>query len=358
MSHRQMGMFVLCFAIAVPVAADDKANAATDRSGAMNNVCKASDALGATVKNRQNESLGELEDFAMTKEGEIRYAIIGHGGVVGIGETYTAVPWDRIMVDYTKKSIVLDMTLEKLKSAPKLKQEGYRELYDASWRAQLDSSFVDAADSKPRQEDKPEGSAAAASAQFFFASNLIGANVQGPNPDDGAVADINDLVVAKSHKKTHADQAADLRGKDDQPDAADRPQQGRGDKGLAKHGLKQAPERIEFAIIGVGGALEIGETDIAVPFKALTLRTEGEDRELLVSLSMTEKQLQNAPKLKQENYADLSNEQFVTRTNEFFNVTVRTEIETERPAKEGDKNKRPQPQQPNQEQPNQQDRDQ
>lgn len=54
---------------------------------------KASDLLGATVKNRQGETLGQIEDLAINLgEGRVAYVVLSTGGVLGIAKKVVAVP--------------------------------------------------------------------------------------------------------------------------------------------------------------------------------------------------------------------------------------------------------------------------
>lgn len=56
-----------------------------------------SDARGASVTNLQNEKIGEIQETLIEPaSGLIRFAIIGVGGFLGMGETRVAVTVDRV----------------------------------------------------------------------------------------------------------------------------------------------------------------------------------------------------------------------------------------------------------------------
>ena len=81
--------------------------------------------IGQSVYTGQNESIGEVNDLIMKKDGGLVAAIIGVGGFLGIGEKDVAVPMDKITVaqntqDGTVK-LTTSETAETLKAAPQFK---------------------------------------------------------------------------------------------------------------------------------------------------------------------------------------------------------------------------------------------
>ena len=49
---------------------------------------------GTDVVNQAGEKLGKIEDVAIDKvSGDVAYAILSFGGVLGIGAKYYPVPW-------------------------------------------------------------------------------------------------------------------------------------------------------------------------------------------------------------------------------------------------------------------------
>lgn len=278
--------------------ADDKSNVGDKETqankGKLTEVRRVHSLMGADITNRQDESLGEVKDLALTRDGEIRYAIVGHGGVLGIGESYIAVPWKMMNPDFENKTFRLDISKAELEKAPTFDQDNYQELNNQAWLAKVNQHFnVDKATDKAAdattdqatpadQQDKKKMS----DHRLVRASQIIGANVK--NAQKEAIADVNDLVL-------------------------------------------ESRDKVCFAIIGEGGFLEIGENAVAVPFKALNL-VEMEGNELAVTLNMTAEKLKQAPVLKQENYQDLMDESFVENARRFFNVNERGEVETEAPA--------------------------
>ena len=105
-----------------------QARMAHHRSDRLNGADKASDIIGMTVKNYQNEKLGKVEDLAVDVEsGRIVQVIISTGGFVGVGDRLTAVPPGALHHDVANKVLHLDANKEKLKSAPEFKNAKWAE---------------------------------------------------------------------------------------------------------------------------------------------------------------------------------------------------------------------------------------
>ena len=69
----------------------------TQRMGRLNDAAKASDVIGMTVKNYQDEKLGKVEDLGVDVEsGRIVQVVVATGGFIGIGDSLRAVPPGRL----------------------------------------------------------------------------------------------------------------------------------------------------------------------------------------------------------------------------------------------------------------------
>src|SRR4030081_1065378 len=91
-----------------------------------------SEIKGTKVINLQNEKIGEIEDLLVDPaSGLVRFAIIGVGGFLGLGETKGAVPWTAFAIskEGDKPKYVLDATKYMLKNAPKIEGKNYDKLF-------------------------------------------------------------------------------------------------------------------------------------------------------------------------------------------------------------------------------------
>ena len=107
---------------------------------------RAAELIGADVRNTANEDLGEIEDVVLAPEsGKIEYAIMSHGGFLGMGEEQVAVPWDAFMVtdDEAGRIFVLNMSEETLEEAPSFERGGWSDVDNERWRRENDRHFTE-----------------------------------------------------------------------------------------------------------------------------------------------------------------------------------------------------------------------
>jgi len=84
---------------------------------------------GANVKSKNGEDLGKLDDIVLDRQtGQIKFAIVGKGGVLGVGEKSHPVPWQEVRID-SEKQVTLNVDKQKLQSAPTVTSD-YQELND------------------------------------------------------------------------------------------------------------------------------------------------------------------------------------------------------------------------------------
>ena len=108
------------------------------RPARLNDAAKASDLIGMTVNNNQNEKLGKVEDLAVDLEsGRVVQVILSTGGFLGIGDTLTAVPPGALYRDVTNKVLNLDADKEKLKGAPKFEMSNWAEYSNSNRLAEV-----------------------------------------------------------------------------------------------------------------------------------------------------------------------------------------------------------------------------
>ena len=112
------------------------------RADRLNGAAKASDLIGMTVKNYQDEKLGKVEDLAVDVEsGRVLQVIVSVGGFIGIGDTLTAVPPSAFHHDVAQKVLHLEANKEKLKNAPKFEMSKWADYSDSNHLAHVYSYY-------------------------------------------------------------------------------------------------------------------------------------------------------------------------------------------------------------------------
>lgn len=90
---------------------------------------RASKLIGTTVRNNANESIGDINELVLGKDGKVVGVVIGVGGFLGMGEHQVAVNFDslRVSQDSNNRTVVsLNATKDSLKAAPEWRWVGDR----------------------------------------------------------------------------------------------------------------------------------------------------------------------------------------------------------------------------------------
>jgi len=87
---------------------------------------RASKLIGARVANAANETVGDINEVILGKDGKVAAVVIGVGGFLGMGEREVAVEFSslRLKQDGGKTVVTIDATKDALKTAPEWKWSG------------------------------------------------------------------------------------------------------------------------------------------------------------------------------------------------------------------------------------------
>ena len=81
-----------------------------------NNMVQATSVIGVDVQSPTKEDLGKIEDIMIDKlSGEVHYAVLSFGGILGIGDKLFALPWRALHYSVENKCF----TLKTAKAFPK-----------------------------------------------------------------------------------------------------------------------------------------------------------------------------------------------------------------------------------------------
>jgi len=79
----------------------------------------ASKVEGRPVFDRAGERLGAVKELYIDKlTGEVEFAALSVGGVMGLGATYHPLPWRALTYDTEKDGFVVDVDRERLEQSP------------------------------------------------------------------------------------------------------------------------------------------------------------------------------------------------------------------------------------------------
>lgn len=73
-----------------------------------------SELMDKDVRNAQDEELGKVQNLLVSADGRITHAVVGAGGVLGVGQDMYAVPWDRLQFSPDQEHVVLNVPQDQL----------------------------------------------------------------------------------------------------------------------------------------------------------------------------------------------------------------------------------------------------
>lgn len=122
----------IAMAIAAPALAEDTKTpkaASPEASVSFVTVAAAEDRrtsewIGAPVKNANDETVGDINDFVMGSDGKITAIVAGVGGFLGLGEKNVGLPFDSVELSQTsdgKRVAMVNVSKDELMNAPDFK---------------------------------------------------------------------------------------------------------------------------------------------------------------------------------------------------------------------------------------------
>lgn len=94
---------------------------------------------GTTVYNRNGDNLGTIDHLMIDKiSGQVEYAVMSTGGFLGIGESYSPVPWHSLTYDVNMGGYVIDADRARLEKAPRFTSNAQPNWSDRSYAERVD----------------------------------------------------------------------------------------------------------------------------------------------------------------------------------------------------------------------------
>jgi sporulation protein YlmC with PRC-barrel domain len=119
---------------------DDKTSSSTVR---------ASQLIGANIKNSNGDNVGEINDLVLDSSGKVRYAAVTYGGFLGLGSKMFAVPFEAFRVqqdpddpnDRDDYVLTLNVTKEQLDGAQGFDNDHWPDFANAKMAQELDRRY-------------------------------------------------------------------------------------------------------------------------------------------------------------------------------------------------------------------------
>lgn len=101
-------------------------------------IVKGSTIIGKSVQNMEGKEIGEIKDLAIDElDGDVRYAVLSFGGILGLGEKYFAIPWEALHLSDDKKHFALAVTEKQLEKAPGFDKNNWPDFADPVYYATI-----------------------------------------------------------------------------------------------------------------------------------------------------------------------------------------------------------------------------
>lgn len=95
--------------------------------------------IGSTVRDAKNKKIGIIKDLILDAgRGEVAYAVVSFGGVMGVGPKFHAVPWQALEPGDDLRQYVLHADRETISQAPAFDKGRWPDMSDQKWSADID----------------------------------------------------------------------------------------------------------------------------------------------------------------------------------------------------------------------------
>ena len=246
--------------------------------------------VGTYVYGSDGESVGDINSVTLDLKGNVHSAIVGIGGLAGVGETEIAVPWEvfqcECKMEDDKKTckVMLPMTAEQLEKAPALKKEDYAELYDQNW-VDTNSKFYGV---KSAIKAPVKGS-------MMCVTDIAGLQLSGGEAMKTASNDAPEKTYTKSMPAEMPAAMPPGKSEDESEEMADLGT-------IEEVVIDLNDKKVCYVVVGDDSGL-LSENHVAIPFKKVEFSKK--DGDLCAKVNATSKDLEAATKVTPGEYQEL-----------------------------------------------------
>lgn len=133
-----------------------------DQAARQQHMYRGSKIIGANVRDPKDKKIGEIKDLVLDGgRGEVAYAVVSFGGVMGVGRKYHAIPWQALQLSDDGKFYVLNADKETITQAPGFDKGDWPDMADQKWSADIDRYWSRMVGRGPRGNDLSSGASGA-----------------------------------------------------------------------------------------------------------------------------------------------------------------------------------------------------
>ncbi len=164
---------------------DNARNGVSANAITQSHAMRASKIIGANVENANGDNIGEIKDMMVdTRNERVRYVVLSHGGVLGIGDKLFAYPMSMVETSgRNSDKLVMNVNKEQLDKAPGFDKSKWPDFAsNGKYSSEVDKYYG----ASSRHDGEQAGT-------LVRASDLIGKNFDDANGKDAG--EIEDLIV-------------------------------------------------------------------------------------------------------------------------------------------------------------------
>ena len=245
-----------------------------------NDVLRASEVKGMTVKNADGKDLGKIDDLMldMGEHGQVRYAALSFGGFLGMGDKLFAVPWSVLQfkhdADDNDSHVVFDVPEQKLKSAPGFDKHQWPDTANPRWSDAVNHHY-----------------------------GVRNDTAAADRATDRTAKHNRDLVLHRASEAMHMEV-----------------RNNKGDK-LGKIEdivLDMRTGKIRYAALSFGGFLGIGDKFFAIPWQAVTVDFDSDDNDYFLAFDASKKELEDASGFDKDHWPDFGDQKWIAENDKHF----------------------------------------
>ncbi|HZW22003.1 PRC-barrel domain-containing protein [Noviherbaspirillum sp.] len=121
---------------APPTGAAASAPEATPR---QHKLYRGSRIIGTNVRDAKDKKIGQIKDLVLDgARGEIAYAVVSFGGVMGVGNKLHAIPWQALRPSDNGNFYILHADSETISQAPGFDKARWPDMADRKWVDEID----------------------------------------------------------------------------------------------------------------------------------------------------------------------------------------------------------------------------
>ena len=231
--------------------------------------------IKADIVGSDKKDIGEVNDLIVARRsGRVIYALVGQGGVLGVGEHVVAVPFAAFGWSDEDRKLTLPMTRDRLKAAPAVDGDDWKTLTETSRSDEIARYFNTRAGTIDESDSGLHSQLPTAEWPLLRVSELRGKKLMS---DDGReLGTVNDLIIDASSG------------------------------------------RVAFGVVTFGGTLGFGADKVPIPWPLFDVNKDGG----LFAVKIDKEQVMSAPRLKDKDWAELKDSKFAPGVYAHYGVNA------------------------------------